>query len=193
MTTTGAGSAHPLVEHLREIQAGEHAKWVIATGVLAEVRQEMADLQRRFEEAERSLLAADVRLSAVSDTVRQAEEFLGAKQPSHPPTDPGERPNSADPQSSGSDARDSGVPHQAAGRPASGVDTEQKSLTELVLEALVDGLDTPTSKIVAHAQLERPDATPRQITNCASHMRAKGKVLIVGRGLYRLVSKEPRT
>ncbi|WP_330296915.1 MULTISPECIES: hypothetical protein [unclassified Streptomyces] len=176
MTTTGAGSAHPLVEHLREIQAGEHAKWVIATGVLAEVRQEMVDLQRRFEEAERALLSADVRLSAVSDTVRQAEEFLGVEQPSHPTADPGEHPNPAGPQSSGSN-----------------VDTEPKSLTELVLEALADGLDTPTSKIVAHAQLERPDATPRQITNCASHLRARGKVLIVGRGVYRLAIKEPRT
>ncbi|MFD6888787.1 hypothetical protein [Streptomyces sp. NPDC059957] len=181
MTTTGEGSVHPLVGHLREIQAGEHAKWVIATGVLAEIRQEMADVQRRFEEAERSLLSADVRLSAVSDTVRQAEEFLGVEPTSTPPTEPGGRPDPAGPQRAGPDT------------PASDVNTGPKSFTDLVLEALADGLDTPTSKIVARAQLERPEVTARQLTNCASNLRAKGKILIVGRGVYRLATKEPRT
>ncbi|MFF7036841.1 hypothetical protein [Streptomyces griseus] len=171
MTTTGAGSVHPLVEHLRGIQAGERDKRANVNEALTELRHELANVQRRVQEAERSLLAADVRLSAVSDTIRQAEEFLGVDPSSHPQADQGERPDTPRPESSG----------------------EPKPLERLIIEALADGLDTPASAIVSHAQLNRPGTTSRQITNCASRLQSKGEILIVGRGLYRLVIKESRT
>ncbi|MEU3282957.1 hypothetical protein, partial [Streptomyces antibioticus] len=33
MSTTDLGSAHPLVEHLRQIEANEQAKWAVAEEV----------------------------------------------------------------------------------------------------------------------------------------------------------------
>ncbi|WP_405941832.1 hypothetical protein [Streptomyces sp. NBC_00207] len=192
MTTPGAGSTHPLVEHLHGIWAGERAKRATAQEALTEVQRELADVQRRFHDAEQSFLAADVRLSAVSDTIRQAEEFLGVDPPSCLQADSGERPNAPGPESSDSRADESGEPQQAAAQPGADAAAKPRSLEKLIIEALTDGLETPVSAIVSHAQLNRPGTTPRQITNCASRLQGKGKILIIGRGLYRLANKEPR-
>ncbi|WP_189104629.1 hypothetical protein [Streptomyces kronopolitis] len=160
---------------------------------LTKARHELADVQHRVAEGERSLMAADARLSAVTDTVRQAEEFLGVAPSSHPRAEPEGRPSPPGPGSSESRAPGSGAPRPAAARPSAHGAAEPKSLEKLFIEALAGSLETPVSAIVAHAGLTRPGTTPRQITNCASRLQRNGKILIVGRGLYRLTAEEPRT
>ncbi|WP_327262964.1 hypothetical protein OG444_16865 [Streptomyces sp. NBC_01232] len=193
MTTTGTGSMHPLVEHLRGIQAGERDKRAAVNAALTKARHELADVQRRVTEAERSLMAADARLSAVTDTVRQAEEFLGVVPSSHSQAEPEGQPGPPAPESSESRAPGSDAPRQAAAQPGARGAAEPKTLEKLVLEALAGGLETPVSAIVAHAGLARPGTTARQITNCASRLQRNGKILIVSRGFYRLTAEEPRT
>ncbi|MFE7183044.1 hypothetical protein [Streptomyces erythrochromogenes] len=160
---------------------------------LTKARHELADIQRRVTEAERSLMAADARLSAVTDTVRQAEEFLGLAPSSHSQAEPEGRPSPPDPGSSEYHTPDSGAPRQTADRSVARGAAEPKSLEKLVIDALAGGRETSVSTIVAHAGLTRPGTTPRQITNCASRLQRNGKILIVSRGLYRLITEEPRT